>query len=195
MTDPTTVALHTSQWLQRVVIGLKLCPFALQPFSAGLVSIVVTDAQSEEALLLDLARELTRLDTTPPQQLETTLLVAPRLLHDFLDYNDFLHSADDLLVAQGFEGIYQIASFHPLYRFAGTAPDDAENYTNRAPYPTLHLLREDSLERVLSTYPDPAQIPERNIDTMNRLGTGALAALLADIQHTAYNLRDDTRED
>lgn len=195
MTDAKTIALHTSQWLQRVVIGLKLCPFALQPFSAGLVSIVVSEAENEETLLLALTQELTRLDATPAQQLETTLLVAPRLLHDFLDYNDFLQRADDLLEARGFEGIYQIASFHPRYQFAGTRQDDAENYTNRAPYPTLHLLREDSLERVLANYPDPEQIPERNIDTMNRLGTAALAALLADIQHTAYNLPDDTRED
>ena len=195
MIDTNTVALHTSQWLQRLVIDLKLCPFAHKPFSAGLVSIVVSEALTEDALLLDLGAQLSLLDATPVAQLETTLLVAPRLFDDFLDYNDFLQRADDLLADSGFEGIYQIASFHPHYQFAGTEPDDAENYTNRAPYPTLHLLREDSLEKILETCPDPEAIPERNIATMNKLGTNALAAMLTDILSTAHNLPDYPRKD
>jgi len=185
LTDTNTIALHTRQWLQRMVIGLKLCPFAERPFNAGLVSIVVSEAVTEDSLLSGLSAQLSRLDDTPADQLETTLLVAPRLLEDFLDYNDFLQRADDLLVDSGYEGIYQIASFHPHYQFACTQPDDAENYTNRAPYPILHLLREDSLERVLASYPNPEAIPERNIATMNRLGSAALSALLTDICRTA----------
>lgn len=185
LTDTNTIALHTRQWLQRMVIGLKLCPFAERPYNAGQVSIVVSEAVTEDSLLSDLSAQLSRLDATPADQLETTLLVAPRLLEDFLDYNDFLQHADDLLIARDYEGIYQIASFHPRYQFAGTQPDDAENYTNRAPYPILHLLREDSLERVLASYPNPEAIPERNIATMNRLGSAALSALLDDICRTA----------
>lgn len=177
-----SVALHTREWLQRLVIDLNLCPFAHRPLAAGLVAIVVSGAETEDALLRDLDTELNRLDTTPASELETTLLVAPAMLGDFLDYNDFVGRAEDHLIDRGFDGHYQIASFHPHYQFAGTAPDDAENHTNRAPYPTLHLLREASLEAVLATCPHPEQIPERNIATMNRLGSEALECLQAAVR-------------
>jgi uncharacterized protein len=177
-----SVALQTREWLQRLVIGLNLCPFAQKPLAAGLVAIVVSDAATEEALLRDLDTQLNRLDTTPASELETTLLVAPAMLDNFLDYNDFIGRAEDHLSDTDFAGHYQIASFHPHYQFAGTRPDDAENHTNRAPYPTLHLLREASLEQALATFPHPEQIPERNIATMNRLGSEALLALQASVR-------------
>lgn len=164
-------------WLEGAVLGLKLCPFAARPYAEGQVAIVVSHATDEHALLLELHDQLTRLDQHP--DLETTLLVAPEMLSDFLDYNDFLDLVDGLLARHGDGGVYQVASFHPHYQFANTLPNDAENYTNRAPYPILHILREDNLERALHAYPDAADIPERNIDTMNQLGVAALQRLFA----------------
>ncbi|MEX0739981.1 MAG: DUF1415 domain-containing protein [Pseudohongiella sp.] len=166
------------EWIARFVVGMNLCPFARQPVEGGQVKIVVSDARNDEALLEELQRQLLWLDAQPPTATETTLIVITEMLGDFLDYNDFLDLADALLDNLGWSGRFQFASFHPDYQFAGTEPYDAENYTNRAPWPTLQLLREDSLEAVLANYPDPEQIPERNIDAMNKLGSAALADLL-----------------
>lgn len=166
------------EWLARVVVGLNLCPFARKPFEAGQVRVAVSHAQSTEELLDDLQVELAWLDAQTPTETETTLIVAARMLGDFLDYNDFLGLADTLLFHLGWEGQFQIASFHPQYQFADTREDDAENYSNRAPWPTLQVLRENSLEEVLKNYPAPEQIPERNIETMNRLGQPAMEKLL-----------------
>lgn len=164
-------------WLEGAVLGLKLCPFAQRPYAEDRVAIVVSEADDESALLQDLHRQLIRLDNEPG--VETLLLVVPSLLADFLDYNDFLDPVDALMAEHGGGGVYQVASFHPRYRFAGTAPEDAENYSNRAPYPVLHVLREDSLERALAAYPDADAIPGRNIDALNRLGSDHLRRLFA----------------
>lgn len=172
------VRVQMAAWLERFVVGMNLCPFARKPLAAGQVRIQVSEAETPEALLEALQSELLTLDQTPATELETTLLVAPRMLQDFLDYNDFLHLANDLLEAFGWEGHFQIASFHPHYQFADTQVEDAENYTNRAPWPTLHLLREDRLEAAVDSHPDPEAIPRRNIDAMNRLGTDSLAEML-----------------
>lgn len=172
------VRAQMAAWLERFVVGMNLCPFARKPLAAGQVRIQVSEAVTPEALLEELQSELLMLDQTPATELETTLLVAPRMLQDFLDYNDFLHLANDLLEAFGWEGHFQIASFHPYYQFADTEVEDAENYTNRAPWPTLHVLREDRLEEAVDSHPDPEGIPGRNIDTMNRLGTDSLAEML-----------------
>lgn len=169
MPSSDTVIAQTRQWLEQIVIGLNLCPFARKPLGAGQVHFAVSDSRNVETLLTDLYDELVRLDNTPAEQIDTTLLIIPEQLDDFLDYNDMLDLADGLLEQQGWEGTYQIASFHPAYQFADTAPDDRENYTNRAPYPILHILREASLDRGLASYPDPEQIPERNIATLNGL--------------------------
>lgn len=177
----TTVEYQTTQWLQRLVIDQNLCPFAKKPFTAGLVRIAVSEATDEEALLRELHDEIARLHNHSAAELETTLLVAPRMLEDFFHYNDFLDLADALLEQYDWEGIYQIASFHPRYQFAETDIDDAENYTNRAPWPTLHILREASLEAGIKAYPNPESIPQRNIDTMQQLGESALAEILEDI--------------
>ena len=172
--DAITAAVH--RWVQTVVVDLNLCPFAGRELREGRVRFAVTQATTEAQLLASLQAELERLDTNPA--VETTLLIHPRVLPDFADYNQFLETADELLVAMGADGIYQIASFHPHYQFDDTAPDDLENYTNRSPYPMLHLLREQSLERSIAGYPDTARIPLRNIALMKRLGIDRLKQLL-----------------
>lgn len=156
-------------WLREVVIGLNLCPFAARPVKAGQVRFVVSEGHDEEELLLELQAELEKLSITPPAELETTLLIVPHLLRDFMDYNVYLNWVDQLIVRRGWEGEFQVATFHPDYQFGGTEPEDAENLTNRSPYPILHLLREQSLESMLSRYPDSADIPENNIKRMNQL--------------------------
>ena len=165
-------------WVETMVVGMNLCPFAKRELVKERVRFVATEADNQEALLLVLHDELERLTQQP--DIETTLLIHPQVLQDFYDYNDFLYLADRLLVQMELEGVYQIASFHPGYQFGGTEPEDAENYTNRSPYPVLHLLREDSLERVIADYPNVDDIPERNIALMNELGTNKLKALLQD---------------
>ena len=168
--DQQAVIAQTRRWLSAIVIGLNLCPFARRVFEADLIRYVVSEATSESALLQDLTFELQALASTSPSQVETTLLIHPHALADFLDYNDFLGDADELLDQLGLTGTLQIASFHPAYQFAGTEPDAAENYTNRSPYPMLHLLREESLTQVADDPEELAEIPRRNIATMNKLG-------------------------
>jgi len=136
-----TIIADTRQWLEQIVVGLNLCPFARKPLNAGQVHFAVSDSRNVETLLVDLYDELERLDRTPAEQIDTTLLIIPDQLDDFLDYNDMLDLADGLLEQQGWEGTFQIASFHPAYQFADTQVDDRENFTNRAPYPNLHNLR------------------------------------------------------
>ena len=171
------------RWLERAVIGLNLCPFAKAVYVKQRVRIVISDASTERALLEQLGEELALLRDTPAETVDTTLLVHPQVLGDFLDYNDFLDDADGLVEAMDLDGVLQVASFHPDYRFADTAPDDAGNLTNRAPWPMLHLLREDSLDRAVAAYPDPDGIVERNIATMRELGAEGFRALLADAAH------------
>jgi len=167
----------TRRWLSDVVIGLNLCPFARRELVNERIRFVVTEAVSDEALLRALQAELTHLNQHP--ETETTLLIHPGALQDFLEYNEFLAVADGLLADMELEGVYQVASFHPDYQFGGTATDDAENYTNRSPYPMLHLLREHSLERAIAGYPDTESIPDQNIALMNRLGAKHMRRMLA----------------
>lgn len=165
-----TVAADTVRWLERAVIGLGLCPFAAAVHREGRIRYVVTDATSEAALADVLATELERLADADPDILETTLIVHPRVLGEFLDYNDFLADADALVADMGLEGVIQVASFHPQYRFEGSDADDVENCTSRSPYPTLHLLREESVERAVAAHPDPERIVRVNIEILRRLG-------------------------
>lgn len=157
-------------WLERIVIGLNLCPFAKAVYVKDQVRFVLSDATTPEALVEQLAEELVLLRDTPAEEIDTTLIVHPQVLTDFLDYNDFLDNADAAVEALDLQGILQVASFHPDYQFDGVAADDASNYTNRAPYPTLHLLREDSVARAVDAFPDPDVIVERNIQTLDRIG-------------------------
>ncbi|HSM12291.1 MAG TPA: DUF1415 domain-containing protein [Lysobacter sp.] len=174
--DPISV---TQRWLQRAVIGLNLCPFAKSVHAKDQIRYVLSQATSTDALLEELASELLWLNDTDPALVDTTLLIHPQVLTDFLDYNDFLDMADAALDALGLEGELQVASFHPHYQFAGTAYADAGNCTNRSPYPMLHLLREASVERAVEAFPDPDAIVERNIATLEKLGTEGYRRLLA----------------
>jgi hypothetical protein len=169
----------TRQWLEEVVIGLNLCPFARKELVNHRVRFVVSAADSEDDLLMDLQAELRFLEEHP--ETETTLLVHPHALADFDVYNDFLAAADGLLEVLQLDGIYQVASFHPDYRFAGTGAEDAGNYTNRSPFPMLQLLREASVERAVDSHPDPDAIPARNIALMEELGAEAMRQRLSRI--------------
>ncbi|NBB93655.1 MAG: DUF1415 family protein [Gammaproteobacteria bacterium] len=160
----------TRRWLEKVVIELNLCPFAVSPWRQGRIRFRVSDASHPQQLAQDLADELQGLAASDRAECETTLLIHPRVLKDFLDYNDFLEVADRLLEALGLEGTIQVASFHPHYQFADSQADDPANCTNRSPYPMLHLLRESSIEAATATMAHPEAIYERNIETMRNLG-------------------------
>ncbi|MCY7354968.1 MAG: DUF1415 domain-containing protein [Lysobacter sp.] len=176
---PDNAIAATQRWLQRAVIGLNLCPFAKAVVARQQVRFVLSDATTPEALLEDLGNELVLLRDMPAEQIDTTLLIHPHTLTDFLDYNDFLDDADALVEALVLDGVLQVASFHPQYQFAGSDPDDIENYSNRSPYPMLHLLREDSVERAVEAFPDSDAIVERNQATLRKLGHAGWRSLLA----------------
>ncbi|TXH67984.1 MAG: DUF1415 domain-containing protein [Thiothrix sp.] len=173
-----TVIVQTRQWIEQLVLGHNLCPFAHKPYQLGVIRFSVTPASKPEILLAVLKAELHALQAVPADKVETTLLIHPETLTNFYAYNDFLDDADELLYQEGFEGILQIASFHPQYQFSGTELDDAENYTNRSPYPMLHLLREASLEQAIAHHPNIDAIPERNIQVMQQLGINTLKRIL-----------------
>ena len=158
------------RWLERAVIGLNLCPFAKGVHAKGQIHYVVSAATGAEALAQDLRRELADLAAAPAEVRDTTLLMAPDCLQDFLEFNDFLGLAEDVLEELDLDGTLQIASFHPQFQFAGTDAGDVTNCTNRAPYPTLHLLREDSIDRAVQAYPEAEAIYERNMEVLEQLG-------------------------
>jgi hypothetical protein len=171
------VIADTTRWLERAVIGLNLCPFAKAVHVKGQIRYVVSKATTVEDLAEDLHRELEFLAEASTEIVDTTLLVHPNVLTDFLDYNDFLDVADSMVNELDLEGIIQVASFHPQFQFDGTFADDITNYTNRSPYPTLHLLREDSVERAAAAFPDELAIADTNIKTLEKLGHDGWAAL------------------
>ena len=175
--DEATALADTRRWLEKAVIGLNLCPFAKAVYVKDQVRLVFSDATTPQQLIEQLGEELLQLRDTPAAQTDTTLLVHPYVLGDFLDYNDFLDQADALVEALELDGVLQVASFHPDYRFADSEPDDIENYSNRAPYPTLHLLREDSVSRAVDAYPEADVIVERNYATLRALGHDGWKAL------------------
>jgi hypothetical protein len=164
------IVAATQVWLERAVIGLNLCPFAKAVHVKKQIRYAVTAAQTADELLAELEHELQLLAGTDPKLLDTTLLIHPQAMVDFLDFHFFLAEADALIRNLGFDGVFQIASLHPQYEFAGSEPDEIENFTNRSPYPTLHLLRETSIDRAVASFPDAADIFEKNIETLNRLG-------------------------
>jgi len=176
MNDEDVIAA-TRHWVEKVVIGLNLCPFAKAIYVKNQVRFVVSAALHLDGLLEDLDRELDFLAAADPEAIDTTLLIHPTLLQDFLDFNDFMQLAEAAVGEHGLEGVIQIASFHPAFQFEGTAPDDIGNYTNRAPFPTLHLLREASIERGVAAFPEAETIYERNIETLQALGHAGWQAL------------------
>lgn len=169
----------TRHWLEQAVIGLNLCPFAKAVHVREQIRWVESPARDAQGLLDDLVRELQLLAAADPETVETTLLIHPHALNDFLDYNDFLDVADAAIDELGLTGVLQVASFHPNYQFAGTAPDDVENLSNRSPHPMLHLLREDSIARAVAAFPDTATIYDRNIETLRRLGADGWRRLMS----------------
>ncbi|CAB5512382.1 hypothetical protein LMG26857_01672 [Achromobacter anxifer] len=164
------VVAETKLWVNQAVIGLNLCPFAKAVQVKDQIRFAVSDATDAEGVLTDLQDELALLAETDPEKIDTTLLIIPDALDDFLEFNDFEDLSDRLLKRMRLVGELQVATFHPQFQFADTQPDDIENYTNRSPYPILHLLREDSIDRAVESFPDAAEIYEKNIDTMQRLG-------------------------
>ncbi|TOM46151.1 hypothetical protein CGH79_15150 [Vibrio parahaemolyticus] len=168
-TDINALTQQVDQWLNDVVIGLNLCPFAAKPQRNKQIKIFVSEATQEEALLEDILLQLIELSTTEPEKLETTLVVVPNMLQDFWDYNFCIDWVEGLIKQQDWEGIFQVATFHPDYCFGGAAPEDDENLTNRSPYPIFHLIREESMEKVLKHYPNPESIPDTNIARVSAL--------------------------
>ncbi|MGC1550370.1 MAG: DUF1415 domain-containing protein [Rhodanobacter sp.] len=160
----------TRRWVERAVVGLNLCPFARAPFVQQKLRYAVSHARDTDGLLDDLCGELQSLAAADPADCETTLLIHPHVLGDFLDYNEFLDIADAAVETLKLDGVLQVASFHPQYQFADTAPEDIENFSNRSPYPTLHLLRESSVERAMDAMTDTDEIYRRNMDTLRKLG-------------------------
>ena len=167
-TDEIVTATRT--WLERAVIGLNLCPFAKAVHVQNRIRYCVSQAQSSTELLEDLTRELHALHAADPNERETTLLIHPAVLTDFIEYSLFLRSAEAKLSKLGYAAAFQLASFHPQYQFADAGPDDIENYTNRSPYPMLHLLRESSIARAVAAFPDAADIYEKNMESLRQLG-------------------------
>lgn len=178
MTDTTTdrsfpediVIADTVRWLEKAVIGLNLCPFAKSVHVKGQIHYVVSQATDAEGVAMDLHRELEALAEISPEKHDTTLLILPQALQDFLDFNDFLEIADAMVEELDLGGILQVASFHPLFQFEGTDVDDVTNCTNRAPYPTLHLLREDSIDKAVEAFPEAEMIYERNMKVLEDMG-------------------------
>jgi len=177
LTDDVVLAA-TRHWLESAVIGLNLCPFAKAVYVKNQVRLVVSRARHADDLLEELDRELDLLVATPAEEIDTTLLIHATLFDDFLDFNDFLEVADGVVEEHGLEGVIQLASFHPKFQFDGTEPDDISNYTNRAPFAMLHLLREDSVERAVAAFPQAEAIFEENIKTLEKLGYAGWEKLL-----------------
>lgn len=181
--DVDVVYGRTTRWIADVVIGLNLCPFARRPFEAGLIRYTMTTAKDADELRELLKRELRTLADTPTTEVETAFLIHPFVLNDFRDYNDFVAVAEDLIAEMGLKGVIQIASFHPQYQFVGSKPDDVENYTNRSPYPMLHLLREDSISKVNEDPEKLTEIPRRNVETLRRLGREKILDMLREVEN------------
>jgi uncharacterized protein len=172
------VIADTRRWIEKAVIGLRLCPFAAAPFARNQIRYRVSAQRSAEGLARELERELVYLHTAELERCETSLLIHPHVLTSFADYNQFLDEADATIAKLELRGELQIASFHPAYQFAGSAPNDVHNYTNRSPYPMLHLLRESSVTRAVNGYPAIGEIGERNMATLRELGHAGWRALL-----------------
>ncbi len=175
--NPDEVVAATRAWIERVVIGLNFCPFAKAVYVKNQIRYAVSQAQNSGTLLDDLERELRILAQAAPQAVETTLLIHPQVLTEFLDYNDFLAVGDAAIKRLGLAGVLQIASFHPAYQFAGTTMHDVSNYTNRSPYPMLHILREASVTTAVAAFPEAKEIYQKNIETVRRLGVSGWEAL------------------
>ena len=184
MKDRQQIIDTTKLWLDRFVIGLNLCPFAKHPFRNDKIRYIVFEGSDLEKLTETWLKEANALVETTPSVLETTLIILPEVLDEFEAYLDFIEMSEFILEEVDLDGVIQIASFHPDYQFDETEPTDVENYTNRSPFPMLHLLREESVNRAIEAYPEIGDIPDNNIDTMNKLGLTRVKQMLDDINRT-----------
>lgn len=184
MKDKEQIIETTKLWLERFVIGLNLCPFAKHPFKNGKIRYIIFEDNDLEKLTELLLKEANELIETTPSVLETTLIILPEILDEFEEYLDYVEMAEFIFAEVDLEGVIQLASFHPDYQFEDTEPTDVENYTNRSPFPMLHLIREDSITRAIEAYPEVGNIPETNIETMNNLGLTRVKQMLDDINRT-----------
>lgn len=192
--SPAQIIRTTQDWLEKAVIGLNLCPFAKSVHVKKQIRYAVSSARDVETLHQDLIAEILLLDSSDPESIDTTLLIHPWILNDFLAYNDFLDIAETTIEELGLEGEIQVASFHPEYQFADAEPEDIGNFTNRAPFPVLHLLRESSIARAVDAFPDASEIFDRNIATMRRLGLAGWKALFMEdpsVPRRIQNKKDD----
>jgi hypothetical protein len=162
------------QWVETIVVGLNLCPFAAPVVRNDTLRYAVTDAESMEALASNFLQELNLIQEKDEKEIATTLVIMPRAVADFYDYLDLLAYFEDLLAKSGLAGVFQLASFHPAYLFAGVEPDDLSHWTNRSPFPMIHIIREGQMSRVLRHYDNPEEIPERNIKLLRELGREGL---------------------
>ena len=178
--NPTTelVVADTNRWLENIVIGLNLCPFAKAIYVKNQIRLSVSSAKDTNALIRDFQSELNLLMDADPEQIESTLLIHPDVLNEFLEFNLFLEVCDHTILQMELDGKVQVASFHPHYQFAGTRPNDVTNYTNRSPYPMLHLLREESVTRAVESFPDVEGIYKKNMQTLTEIGTERMVAML-----------------
>lgn len=177
----TLIAQHTLDWVRSFIMEYNICPFAKGPVNKGQLKIHVSETKKKAQALEELMSEIFILDENP--KIETTLIVFANSFKDFFTYLDFVTLAERLIIELDYEGIYQIATFHPDYYFEDTEPDDVSNFTNRSPYPMVHLLREDSLEKAIAAYGDTSKIPERNIATMQQLGLEKLKTMMSHYDH------------
>ncbi len=184
MKEKQQIIETTKLWLERFVIGLNLCPFAKHPFRNNKIRYIVFEGDDLEKLTETWLKEANELEQTTPSVLETTLIILPEVLEEFEEYLDFIEMSEFILAEVDLEGVIQIASFHPDYQFDETEITDVENYTNRSPFPMIHLLREDSMTRAIEAYPEVGDIPDNNIDTMNKLGLTRVKQMLDDIIRT-----------
>jgi hypothetical protein len=175
--SPEQVRALTRRWLEVMVVGENLCPFAAPVLKRAQIRFAVSEAQTAAAIAADFLQELDLIQQAPEDEIATTLLIVPRALGDFYDYLDLLAHCEDLIAEAGLDGVFQLASFHPRYRFTGVPADDISHWTNRAPFAMFHLLREGQMSRVLAHYPDPDAIPERNIEHLRALGRDGLIRL------------------
>ena len=184
--EETQVIQNTQHWLENMVLGLNLCPFAHSVHKENRIDYIVSSSRFEEQLLEHLQASMQELIDTPSDVIDTALFIMPNAFEDFLDYNDALDWVDQIIEHNQWQGILQIASFHPRYQFEDTEIDDQENYTNRAPYPIFHILREESLENALANYPEPENIPSKNIQQLNTMDKAQLKALIQ-YSHTTWH--------
>lgn len=176
------IVSQTKDWVEKVVIGLNLCPFARVPFQKDLISYVVFTGEDKNGFLENFCEELLYLSKVPPSKLETTLFITPNLFSDFTHYLEALSILENVIFQFQLDGVIQLASFHPNYKFDGTTEESPENFTNRSPFPMFHLLREESIEKAVSSHPNPDAIPEKNIETLKNLGLENIKTLLNEIR-------------